>query len=164
IATLALVYGRRFEIARASAALAVAAVISGWALARYPTLLPGLTVHQAAAPHDTLVTLVVAVIAGGILLFPALGLLFALTLRGSLGGHGATTAPEPAAGAESASLRDLPAPAVGARLAVALLIVGVGLLNAANAPWAHAIGVVSLFGFVIAGFAAIVPRALAADR
>ncbi|HWE09736.1 MAG TPA: cytochrome d ubiquinol oxidase subunit II, partial [Solirubrobacteraceae bacterium] len=47
IATLALVYGRRFEIARASAALAVAAVISGWALARYPTLLPGLTVHQA---------------------------------------------------------------------------------------------------------------------
>ena len=50
-----------------------------------------------------------------------------------------------------------------ARLAVAFLIVGVGLLNVASAPWAHAIGVVSLFGFIIAAFAAIVPRALADD-
>jgi cytochrome d ubiquinol oxidase subunit II len=166
MATLALVYGRRFEIARASAALAVAAVIAGWALARYPTLLPGLTVHQAAASHDTLVTLVVAVIGGGILLFPALGLLFALTLRGRLGGPGPaqpTVAGEPGAGAERPPLRDLLAPAAGARLALALLIVGVGLLNAANAPWAHAVGVVSLFGFVIVGFTVIVPRALTTD-
>jgi cytochrome d ubiquinol oxidase subunit II len=163
IATLALVYGRRFEIARGSAALAVAAVISGWALARYPTLLPGLTVQQAAAPHDTLVALVVAVIAGGILLFPSLGLLFSLTLRGHLGGPEPTPPPEPATGADRPPLRDLLAPALGARLAVALLVVGVGMLNAANAPWAHAIGVVSLFGFVIVGFAAILPRALAAD-
>src|SRR5205814_6366188 len=79
---LALVAGRRFEAARYSAALAVAAVIGGWALARYPVLLPGLTVHQAAASHDTLVTLVVAVVAGAVILFPSLGLLFALTLTG----------------------------------------------------------------------------------
>ena len=31
----------RFEPARYAAALAVAAVVAGWALARYPTLLPG---------------------------------------------------------------------------------------------------------------------------
>lgn len=54
-------------------------------------------------------------------------------------------------------------PALGARLAVALLIVGIGLLNVANAPWAHAIGVVSLLAFVLAAFAALVPRALAED-
>ena len=82
LATLALVRARRFEVARVSAALAVAAVIAGWAFARYPTLLPGLSVDRAAASHDTLVTLIVAVVAGGVLLFPSLGLLFGLLLSG----------------------------------------------------------------------------------
>ena len=53
--------------------------------------------------------------------------------------------------------------AAQARLAVALLIVGVGFLNAADAGWAHAIGVFGLFGFMIIAFAAIVPRAIAED-
>ena len=44
-----------------------------------------------------------------------------------------------------------------------LFIVGLGMLNAANAGWCHIIGVIALFGFVIAGFTAIVPRALASD-
>ncbi len=52
-AALGLVATRRFEPARYVAALAVAAVVAGWAFARYPVLLPGLTVGQAAAPHDT---------------------------------------------------------------------------------------------------------------
>ena len=82
LATLGLVRARRFEVARVSAALAVAAVIAGWGLARYPTLLPGLSVDRAAASHDTLVTLIVAVVAGGVLLFPSLGLLFGLLLSG----------------------------------------------------------------------------------
>jgi cytochrome d ubiquinol oxidase subunit II len=160
IATMALVYVRRFEVARLSAAVAVAAVIAGWAFARYPELLPGLTVDQAAASHDTMVCVVVAVLAGGAILFPSLGLLFSLMLRGHLGGGtGEPAGTEPRAAIAALGLR----PALGARVAVALLIVGVGLLNAANAPWAHAIGVVSLFGFVIVGFATIVPRALATD-
>jgi len=62
VGTLALVWWRRFEWARYGGALAVAAVVAGWAFARYPTLLPGLSVSRAAAPHDTLVTLVVAVL------------------------------------------------------------------------------------------------------
>src|SRR5262249_32594238 len=45
---------RRYGPARASAALAVAAVVAGWALAQAPVLLPGLTVPEAAAPPDTL--------------------------------------------------------------------------------------------------------------
>jgi len=166
VVTMALVVVRRFEVARASAAVAVSAVIAGWAFARYPVLLPGLTVRQAAAGHDTMICVVVAVLAGGAILFPSLGLLFTLMLRGHLGPAG----PDPAdadAGAGAGAgvpLRELIGPALGLRLAIAFLIVGVGLLNAANAPWAHIIGVVSLFGFVLVGFAAIVPRAVMADE
>ena len=80
--TLGLVWARLFEPARVSGAIAVAAVIAAWALARNPVLLPGLTIDQAAAPHDTLVTVIVAVIAGGVLLFPSLALLFTITFRG----------------------------------------------------------------------------------
>ena len=156
--TAGLVYLGRFEWARVSAAAAVAAVIAGWAFARYPLLLRGLTVDHAAAPHNTLVAIVVAVLAGGALLFPALGLLFTLTLRGHLGEPGSAARAEgPVVGGAP---RSTP---LQARLAVALLIIGIGFLNAADAGWAHVIGVFALLGFIIAGFAAIVPRALAED-
>jgi cytochrome d ubiquinol oxidase subunit II len=165
-ATLALVGTRRFELARYSAALAVAAVVAGWAFARYPLLLPGLTVHQAAASHDTLVTLVVAVLAGGAILFPSLALLFSLLLRGHLGepGHEPEQAPPSSPVQVAARSFTGPArPALQARVALALLVIGVGLLNGADASWAHGVGVVSLFAFMLVGFAAIVPRALAED-
>ncbi len=153
-----LVWTRRFELARYGVAVPIATVVAGWALARYPTLLPGLSVHRAAAPRDTLICLIVAVLAGGALLFPSLALLFRLTLGGHLQ-PGAVEELGPSPG----PVRPL-GPGVGARAAVALLIVGVGMLNAADAPWAHAIGVVSLFAFIVVGFAAIVPAALAEDR
>jgi cytochrome d ubiquinol oxidase subunit II len=156
--TLGLVWTSRFEAARYTAALAVAAVIGGWALARYPTLLPGLSVHQAAASHDTLVTLVVAVVAGGLLLFPSLVLLFRLTLTGRFDPH-ADDAGAGRATAAGSALR----PGLGARLAAALLIVGIGLLNGASAGWAHGLGVVSLFAFMVVAFFAVVPRALSSS-
>ena len=59
-------------------------MIAGWALAQSPVLLRGLTVRQAAAPHDTLVVVIVAVLAGAVILFPSLALLFRLVLRGQL--------------------------------------------------------------------------------
>jgi cytochrome d ubiquinol oxidase subunit II len=154
--TLGLVFRRRFEAARYGAALAVAAVIAGWAFARYPTLLPGLSVDRAAASHDTLVTLVVAVLAGGAILFPSLGLLFSLTLRGRFDPNAEPHEPS----APAHTLRATIGPRLGARLAVAFLIGGVGLLNVASASWAHALGVVSLFGFMITAFLKIAPRAL----
>lgn len=156
--TMALVWLRRFEAARYGGAVAVSAVIAGWAFARYPTLLPGLTVHRAAASHDTLVTLVVAVLAGGAILFPSLALLFSLTLRGQLQPAGDDRAPVTLGGAVSGL-----APGLGARLSVALLIVGIGLLNGADAPWAHGIGVVSLFAFIGVAFASIAPRAVSEE-
>ena len=144
-AALALVATRRFEPARYVAALAVAAVVAGWAFARYPALLPGLTVSQAAAPHDTLVAVVIAVLAGGAILFPSLGLLFGLLLRGRLGEHGehgeAGAADADGGFAGSVRGRTPRSTPLHARVAVALLIAGVGFLNAADAGWAHLIGV-----------------------
>src|SRR5205823_5705188 len=134
LATLGLVRRRRYEPARYTAALAVAAVIAGWALAQEPDLLAGLTIDQAAAPRDTMIALIVAVIAGGIILFPALAVLFRLTLAGHLA-PGAVAADAPGAGRPPSARGTW----VVARLAVACLVVGVGFLTVADAAWAHAI-------------------------
>lgn len=163
VAALALVWGGRYEPARYAAALAVAAIIAGWALAQQPVLLPGLTIQQAAAPHDTLVLVVVVVLAGGAILFPSLGLLFGLLLRGHLG-H--TTADTDGADVQEASARSLLGAAragLVARGAVACLIAGIGLLTFADAAWAHAIGVVALLSVIVLGFAAVGPAELAAE-
>src|SRR6185503_3349905 len=98
---------------------------------------------------DTLVCLVVVVLAGAVLVFPALALLFRLAVTGRFRTAGA-------APTERAIARRTPANvALLARSAVASLIAGTALLNAADAGWAHAIGVVCLFAFVVLGFAAI---------
>jgi cytochrome d ubiquinol oxidase subunit II len=156
LATLALVYTRRFQTARYTAAVAVAAIIAGWAIARWPMILPGLTIRQAAAGHDTLVWVVVCVLAGGAILFPSLALLFRLALSGRFHAAPEAAAPE-VAPARPPEFK----PGLLVRTAVACLIAGSGLLNVADARWAHAVGVVSLFAFVIAGFAAILSQALA---
>jgi cytochrome d ubiquinol oxidase subunit II len=154
LATLGLVWRRRYELARYTAALAVAAIVAGWALARWPTILPGLTVDQAAAGHDTLVWVVACVVGGGVILFPSLALLFRLSLTGRFRGQDAAEAP-PAAGA----MAGLRAGWLG-RTAVALLIAGFAGLTVADARWAHGVGVVCLLAFVVCGFLAIVPGAL----
>ena len=50
-----------------------------------------------------------------------------------------------------------------ARGAIALLVAGVGLLNVAEAGWAHAGGVVCLLGAVVVGFLAVVPAWLVSE-
>jgi cytochrome d ubiquinol oxidase subunit II len=164
LATLALVFARLYELARYSAALAVAAVIAGWALAQRPVLLKGLTVQQAAAPHDTLVLVIVAVLGGGLILFPSLALLFRLVLRGRLDyGEDADGAPALAAsdGGGLTQLLAVSSSGLLTRVAGACLLIGFATLTVAEAGWAHAIGVVSLLGFICAGFLAIVPAQLA---
>jgi cytochrome bd ubiquinol oxidase subunit II len=143
VATLLLVHRRRYEPARYTAAVAVASTIAGWALAQNPFLIRGLTIREAAAGHDTLVALVVAIVAGGMILFPSLALLFRLTLAGSLRGG------QPAGGT---TMRPAHRPLRGAPVAVALLLAGVGFLTIANAGWAHAVGVVALLLFVATAF------------
>jgi cytochrome d ubiquinol oxidase subunit II len=152
--TLMLVYGRRYEPARYCGAVAVAAIVAGWALARWPTILPGLAVDQAAAGHDTLVWVVVCVLGGSVILFPSLAFLFRLALAGRF------EAAESNVPDEIAQPLGAIGPGLAGRLAVALLIAGFGLLNVANAQWAHAVGVVCLVCFVVLGFRAIVFSAL----
>jgi cytochrome bd ubiquinol oxidase subunit II len=85
LATLALEWRKRFEIARYTAAAAVGAIVAGWALAQEPYLLPPeLTVEQAAAPDETLAALVIAAGLGMALLIPALAWLFRLAMSGRL--------------------------------------------------------------------------------
>jgi cytochrome d ubiquinol oxidase subunit II len=148
--TLGLVWLRRYEPARYSAAVAVATVVAGWALAQSPRLLPGLSVRQAAASHDTMVTVVVAVIAGGLILFPSLATLFRLALGGRLGGGGETPEePVPASRTRAAAAAH---PDRLVRIAGALLVAGFGLTNVANAEWAHVIGAAFFLGFVATAF------------
>ena len=160
VATLALVWARRYELARFSASAAVAAVVVGWALAQQPTILPGLTVEQAAAPHETLVAVVIAVLAGAVILFPSLGLLFALVLRGQFDRERPMAPP---ADATPGDVLRASRPGLLGRSALASLVAGIGLLTVAEAGWAHAIGVFALIGFIVLGFLTLVPRDLAAE-
>jgi cytochrome d ubiquinol oxidase subunit II len=150
VATLFLVWRRRYEPARYTAALAVAATIAGWALAQNPVFVRGLTVREAAAGHDTLIALVVAVIAGGVILFPSLALLFRLTLGGRLG-HAGPAAGEQFVRGEGALRRSVH----GGRIAAASLVAGIGFLTLADAAWAHAVGIAFLFTFIVAGYRAV---------
>ncbi len=84
LTTLALCGASRFGLARLTAALAVAAVVVGWAAAQAPRFLPGMTVTQAAAGDSTLVALIAAVACGAVVLVPSLALLYTLFLRGRL--------------------------------------------------------------------------------
>ena len=167
VAALWLVVARRYEPARYVAAIAVAAIVAGWALAQEPLLLRGLTIRQAAAPHDTLVLVVVAVIAGGALLAPSLALLFRLVLGGRLD-HSPPAAPEAAprpgdsaAGAVSRRLVAASASGLAGRAAAAAFVVGFGTLTLADAGWAHVIGVIAFFSFIVLGFIAVAPAELA---
>ena len=147
ITTLALIWRRRYEPARYTAAIAVASTIAGWALAQRPYFLRDLTVQQAAAGHDVQVAIIVAVLAGGTILFPALALLFRLVLGGKLG-HAEPTEDEQPVHRPSPQ-----APGrLSARLAAAFLLAGIGFLTVADAGWAHAIGVVFLFSFISLGY------------
>ena len=159
LATLALCWASRFGLARLTAALAVAAVVVGWAAAQAPRFLPGMTVTQAAAGMSTLTALVIAVCCGLAVLVPSLALLFALFLRGRL-----DTPDSPAAAAgpvappvEAAGLIRGPAGRLGAApLGLAALLglaAGAGLLVFADAPWAPVLGVAGLLLCAVAVFA-----------
>jgi cytochrome d ubiquinol oxidase subunit II len=152
LGTIVLVWVRRFEPARYLAGIAVAAIVAGWALAQKPEFLPGLTVRQAAAPHDTLVAVVVAVLGGAVILFPSLATLFRLTLAGRFDPGSASAA------AVTEPRRATPArPHLVTRLAIASVIVGFGLVNVADSTLAHVIGALFLFAFVALGFWVAVP-------
>ena len=68
---------RRYPLARVASATAVAAVLGGWGAAQWPLLIvPDLGVTRAAAPDATLRAVFIGLVVGGILLAPALALLY----------------------------------------------------------------------------------------
>jgi cytochrome d ubiquinol oxidase subunit II len=151
VATLALVVARRYEPARFTGAIAVAAIIAGWALAQSPLLLPGLTVDQAAAPRDTLIALTVAAFAGAVILVPSLWLLFRLYLQGRFDPEW-TNLPGPPP--RPRTVMAASGTGLAWRIAAVLLAAGFVLTTIADAAWAHAVGVACLLGFVAVAFPA----------
>ncbi len=85
LATLVLVRRGLHGIARVSAALAVVAVLWGWAVGQYPYLLEDrLTIAQGAGARATLQALMGAVVVGALVAGPAMLWLFSLVRRGDL--------------------------------------------------------------------------------
>jgi cytochrome bd ubiquinol oxidase subunit II len=85
-ATLELLRRGRYAVARVTAAMAVVAVLWGWAAGQYPFLISGqLTIAQGQGAHATLQALLGTVIAGVVVVGPALAWLLLLTRRGELG-------------------------------------------------------------------------------
>jgi cytochrome d ubiquinol oxidase subunit II len=154
IGTIALVWAERYEPARVSAALAVAAVIAGWGLAQRPDLLPGLTIDDGAAGDSTLVALVVSIGVGLVILVPSLLLLYGLLLRGRFD-PGAPTVHERPGRQAARGPRPLVLAAGGLLVIGApLTLLGEGVLLA--------IGVLSLASFVGMGALALLePEMLA---
>ena len=82
LASIVLLVLRRYALARITAAVAVAAILLGWAAAQYPYVLPpDLTIADAAAGEATLVAMLVSLIIGSCLLVPALVYLYRLFQR-----------------------------------------------------------------------------------
>jgi cytochrome d ubiquinol oxidase subunit II len=78
-ASLALLYFRRYEFARAAAIAQVSAVFCAWAFAQYPYLLvPDITIQDAASPRSVLVAMSILIIVYVVVLGPALWWLFRL--------------------------------------------------------------------------------------
>ena len=156
IAAIALVAARRLEPARVLSAVAVAAVIAGWALAQRPELLPGLTIDHAAAPRATLVATLVGLAVGSLILVPSLAVLFRMVLRGTFDEPLAEGGLEPAP-ATSRALRD---PQRATTMCLVGLVAGALVLVVGDAAWSITIGVALLLGSGACGFV-VVARSLA---
>ncbi|HVT67464.1 MAG TPA: cytochrome d ubiquinol oxidase subunit II [Trebonia sp.] len=85
VAVLAALLFDVIRVVRPLAVLAVAAVIWGWAIGQYPSVLPGrLTIAGAAAPRATLAAEVIVVAIIVVLVAPSFALLFRLALANRL--------------------------------------------------------------------------------
>jgi cytochrome d ubiquinol oxidase subunit II len=147
LTTLVLVHRSRFGPARISAALAVTAIIAGWAAAQEPVFLPGLTIDKAAAGRSTLLSTIVVVAAGSLVLVPSLALLYSLFLRGRFDRSAAVEPVGPKLEAVAPSRR-----AAAGALAAVTGLVGSGLLVFAEAGWVNVLAVACLVACAVLVF------------
>lgn len=144
VLTLLLVYRERFEPARYSAAIAIAAIVAGWGLGQQPDFLPGLTLEEAAAGDSTLKAMAIAIGVGMLILVPSLALLFRLQLTGRFDAGGEI--PEPPR--EAAPGRRAPFPA-----AVPAATAGIGtVLTFFFEGWLRGAGVAAMLAGASLGF------------
>jgi cytochrome d ubiquinol oxidase subunit II len=143
IVTLALVARSKFEPARYTAAVAVAAIVAGWGVAQSPMFLPGLTVEEAAAEHSTLVALLVGLGVGALILIPSLFVLFKLVLAGRFDPGARVSAIPPRRPREALGSRP-------PRLVVPLAVgVGAGmLLVIATVSWLQVVAALAMLGAI----------------
>jgi cytochrome bd ubiquinol oxidase subunit II len=153
VATLALVARSRFEPARYTAAVAVAAIVAGWGAAQSPTFLPGLTVEEAAAERSTLIALLVGLGIGALILVPSLYVLFSLVLAGRFDPAARMNIPPPGRPQVELGSRSPP-------LALPLTV-GVGaatLLVGATVPWLQGVAALALLGAIALALPTLVVR------
>jgi len=81
LASLVLLWRRRYVAVRVTAALAVVGLLWGWGLGQYPDLLPGVTLADAAATDAVLAATLGALAVGALLLLPSLWWLYATFQR-----------------------------------------------------------------------------------
>jgi cytochrome d ubiquinol oxidase subunit II len=157
-ATLWLLSIRRYGEARFVAAVAVAAIVVGWGLTQQPEVMPGLTIHEAAASDDVIIGLLVAVAVGLLILIPSLYLLYGLVLGGRFD-------PLAVPAVESAEAGRELDPAGRSRVAVVLVIAAVGglLLFISDGGARLYIGL-ALFMIGLAGGVVLLARSLAQLR
>jgi cytochrome bd ubiquinol oxidase subunit II len=156
LATLILVARSKFEPARYTAALAVAAVVAGWGMAQSPYLLSDLTVQDAAASDSTLVALLVGLGIGAFILIPSLFVLFRLVLKGRFdpGAPFSTTAPRVTIEAPNRGELALGAP-------LALGVGATAVLILASAPWLQVAAAVVMLGAIALALPRLLTSSLA---
>jgi cytochrome d ubiquinol oxidase subunit II len=145
--TLWLVRRGTFQLARATATVAVAAIAAGWGVAQRPVLLPGLTIDEAAAGRTTLIAVIVTSAIGAVVLVPSLVLLFGLALRGRLDAYG-----EEGEAGKRTGMVSLPNLLL---VAGPCFAVGAGLMIVLDSAWARIVGVLALFAFLATAFVAV---------
>jgi cytochrome bd ubiquinol oxidase subunit II len=155
VTTLALVARWRFEPARYTAAVAVAAIVAGWGLAQSPIFLPGLTVEEAAAGDATLVALLVGLGIGAFVLVPSLFVLFRLVLTGRFDPRARVSA-LPSRTVSSADESGRPT----LRMPLALGASAAAVLVVATASWLQLIAVLAMLGAI----AVAMPRLVREDE
>ena len=160
LVTIALLWTRRFGLARLTSAAAVGAILVGLRSPSRPDFLPGqLTFEDAAAGDATLIALLVAVVIAVAILVPSLAFLYRLVLTVSLDPEfhpiGASDAGEP------------PMKYAGPRLSPRSCIAAVGgvTLFLASVTWLEVTGATMLLvGAALVVAAIATPDFLEADR
>jgi len=85
VGAIVALWTRRFHLARGCAAGQAALILWGWAAAQFPYIVePDITIYNAAAPPATLRLLLIALVAGALVLFPSFYYLFRV-FKGSRG-------------------------------------------------------------------------------